>query len=101
MHNLVFAFKRSKIRWVSGLFRCSSSQLEPEKWVKFKEWKNAVEAEKMINYVIDLYNKRMALKFRDKLNQKIKAVCVKSSFVPTCVVELSSSRSFVEFELWV
>jgi inorganic pyrophosphatase len=27
-------------------------RLEPHKWVRFKEWKNAEEAEKIVNYSI-------------------------------------------------
>ena len=32
-------------------------RLEPRKWVKFKTWKNAEEAKKIINYAINLYKK--------------------------------------------
>lgn len=56
-----------KLREIQEFFEVYK-RLEPEKWVKFKEWKNAEEAKKIVNYTIDLYNKRMALKFRDKLN---------------------------------
>jgi len=28
------------------------SALEPHKWVKFKEWENAEEARKIVNYAI-------------------------------------------------
>ena len=31
-------------------------RLEPTKWVKFKRWKNAEEAKKIITYAIKLYN---------------------------------------------
>lgn len=33
-------------------------RLEPKKWVKFKEWKNAEEAKKIINYAIGLYRQK-------------------------------------------
>jgi len=33
-------------------------RLEPHKWVKFKVWKNADEAKKVIEYAINLYKKR-------------------------------------------
>lgn len=33
-------------------------RLEPHKWVKFKKWGNAKEAEKIISYSIELYKKR-------------------------------------------
>jgi len=33
-------------------------RLEPKKWVKFKTWKNAQEAKKVINYSINLYKKK-------------------------------------------
>jgi len=33
-------------------------KLEPKKWVKFKAWKNATEAKKIVKYAIELYKKR-------------------------------------------
>jgi inorganic pyrophosphatase len=33
-------------------------RLEPHKWVRFKEWKNAEEAKKIVNYSINLYKKK-------------------------------------------
>lgn len=33
-------------------------RLEPRKWVKFKAWKGAKEAKKIINYAIKLYQER-------------------------------------------
>ena len=33
-------------------------RLEPRKWVRFKAWRNAEEAKKIIKYAIDLYRKR-------------------------------------------
>jgi len=33
-------------------------RLEPKKWVKFKTWKNAEEAKKIINYAIELYRQK-------------------------------------------
>ena len=32
-------------------------RLEPKKWAKFKEWKNAKEAKKVINFALKLYKK--------------------------------------------
>ena len=32
-------------------------RLEPRKWVKFKAWKNAEEAKKVIEYAVNLYKK--------------------------------------------
>jgi inorganic pyrophosphatase len=33
-------------------------RLEPKKWVKFRAWKNAEEARKIINYAINLYKQK-------------------------------------------
>jgi len=33
-------------------------RLEPKKWAKFKEWRNAKEAKKIINSALDLYKKK-------------------------------------------
>jgi inorganic pyrophosphatase len=33
-------------------------RLEPKKWAKFKEWRNAEAAKKIINSALDLYKKR-------------------------------------------
>jgi inorganic pyrophosphatase len=33
-------------------------RLEPKKWAKFKEWRNAEAAKKIINFALDLYQKR-------------------------------------------
>jgi len=33
-------------------------RLEPKKWVKFKAWQGAEDAKEIINYAIDLYQKR-------------------------------------------
>ena len=33
-------------------------RLEPKKWAKFKEWKNAKEAKKVINFALKLYKKK-------------------------------------------
>jgi inorganic pyrophosphatase len=33
-------------------------RLEPHKWVKIKEWKNAEEARRIVSYSIDLYTKK-------------------------------------------
>jgi len=37
-------------------------RLEPKKWVKFKAWKNAGEAKKIINYAINLYKQKKSPK---------------------------------------
>jgi inorganic pyrophosphatase len=34
-------------------------RLEPHKWVKFKEWKNAEEAKKIVNYAIAKYKEKL------------------------------------------
>jgi inorganic pyrophosphatase len=34
-------------------------RLEPHKWVKFKEWKNAEEAKKIVNYSIAKYKEKL------------------------------------------
>jgi inorganic pyrophosphatase len=36
-------------------FFLTYKRLEPRKWVKFKEWKNAKEAKEIINYSLNLY----------------------------------------------
>jgi len=36
-------------------------RLEPRKWVKFKEWKNAQEAKKTVAYALENYRKRSAI----------------------------------------
>ncbi len=33
-------------------------RLEPKKWAKFKEWRNAKEAKKIINFALRLYKKK-------------------------------------------
>jgi inorganic pyrophosphatase len=33
-------------------------RLEPHKWVKFKEWKNAEEAKEVVNYSINLFKEK-------------------------------------------
>jgi len=35
-------------------------RLEPKKWVKFKEWRNAEEAKKIVNYAIKLFRERFS-----------------------------------------
>jgi len=37
-------------------------RLEPRKWVKFKAWKNADEAKKIVNYALNLYKQKLASK---------------------------------------
>jgi len=33
-------------------------RLEPRKWVKFKTWKNAVDAQRIVDYALSLYKQR-------------------------------------------
>ena len=33
-------------------------RLEPKKWAKFKEWRNANEAKNIVNFALDLYKKK-------------------------------------------
>jgi inorganic pyrophosphatase len=33
-------------------------RLEPKKWAKFKEWRNAEAAKKIINFALNLYKKK-------------------------------------------
>ncbi len=35
-------------------------KLEPKKWVKFKEWRNAEEAKKIVNYSIKLFREKFS-----------------------------------------
>ena len=37
-------------------------RLEPKKWVRFKAWKNAEEAKKIISYAINLYKEKKSSK---------------------------------------
>jgi len=37
-------------------------RLEPRKWVKFKAWKNADEAKKIVNYALNLYKQKLTPK---------------------------------------
>ena len=46
-----------KLREIQEFFEVYK-RLEPHKWVKFKAWKNAQEAKKIINYSINLYKKK-------------------------------------------
>jgi len=39
-------------------------RLEPRKWVKFKAWKKAQEARKIVSYALDLYKRRTSEKKR-------------------------------------
>jgi inorganic pyrophosphatase len=42
---------KHKLREIQEFFE-TYKRLEPHKWVKFKEWKNAEEARKIVNYAI-------------------------------------------------
>jgi len=46
-----------KLREIQEFFEVYK-RLEPKKWVKFKTWKNAEEAQKIIDYAISLYRQR-------------------------------------------
>ena len=46
-----------KLREIQEFFEIYKS-LEPKKWTKFKEWRNAGEAKKIINYAIKLFRER-------------------------------------------
>jgi len=48
-----------KLREIQEFFEIYK-RLEPHKWVKFKAWKNAQEAKKVINYAINLYKKKFS-----------------------------------------
>ncbi|MGQ9460713.1 MAG: inorganic diphosphatase [Candidatus Bathyarchaeaceae archaeon] len=48
-----------KLREIQEFFEVYK-RLEPHKWVKFKAWKNAQEAKKIINYAINLYKKKFS-----------------------------------------
>jgi len=39
-------------------FFVTYKRLEPHKFVKFKTWKNAEEAKKIIEYAVNLYKKK-------------------------------------------
>jgi inorganic pyrophosphatase len=45
------------IREIQEFFE-TYKRLEPKKWVRFKEWRNAKEAKKIINSAIDQYKKK-------------------------------------------
>jgi len=47
-----------KLREIQEFFEVYK-RLEPKKWVKFKAWKNAEEAKKIVNYSINLYSQKM------------------------------------------
>ncbi|KPV64524.1 MAG: Inorganic pyrophosphatase [Candidatus Bathyarchaeota archaeon BA2] len=48
-----------KLREIQEFFEVYK-RLEPHKWVKFKAWKNAQEAKRIINYAINLYKKKFS-----------------------------------------
>jgi inorganic pyrophosphatase len=48
-----------KLREIQEFFEVYK-RLEPKKWVKFKEWRNAEEAKKIINYAIKLFRERFS-----------------------------------------
>ncbi|MEM2105442.1 MAG: inorganic diphosphatase [Candidatus Bathyarchaeia archaeon] len=45
-----------KLREIQEFFE-TYKRLEPHKWVKFKEWKNAEETMKIVNYAIEQFKK--------------------------------------------
>jgi len=50
-----------KLREIQEFFEVYK-RLEPKKWVKFKAWRNAEEAKKIVNYAIGLYRQRQVSK---------------------------------------
>lgn len=48
-----------KLREIQEFFEVYK-RLEPKKWVKFKEWRNAKEAKKIVNYAIKLFRERFS-----------------------------------------
>jgi len=50
-----------KLREIQEFFEVYK-RLEPKKWVKFKTWKNAEEAKKIINYAMGLYRQKQGSK---------------------------------------
>jgi len=48
-----------KLREIQEFFEVYK-RLEPKKWTKFKAWKNAEEAKKIVNYGLDLYKQKKA-----------------------------------------
>lgn len=46
-----------KLREIQEFFEVYK-RLEPRKWVKFKAWKNAQEAKKIVNYALGLYKRK-------------------------------------------
>jgi len=47
---------KHKLKEIQEFFE-TYKRLEPHKWVKFKEWKNAEEARKIVNYSIKRFSK--------------------------------------------
>jgi inorganic pyrophosphatase len=47
----------AKLREIQEFFEVYK-RLEPKKWVRFREWKNAEEARKIVNYAMTLYKQR-------------------------------------------
>lgn len=47
---------KHKLKEIQEFFE-TYKRLEPHKWVKFKEWKNAEEARKIVNYAIKRFSK--------------------------------------------
>jgi len=48
-----------KLREIQEFFEVYK-RLEPKKWAKFKAWKNAEEAKKIVNYALNLYKEKKA-----------------------------------------
>jgi len=48
-----------KLREIQEFFEVYK-RLEPKKWAKFKAWKNAEEAKKIVNYALNLYKQKKA-----------------------------------------
>lgn len=48
-----------KLREIREFFEVYK-RLEPKKWVRFREWRNAEEAKKIVNYAIKLFTERFS-----------------------------------------
>ena len=58
-YNDLTAVHPHKLREIQEFFEVYK-RLEPKKWVNFKEWRNAEEAKKIINYAIKLFRERFS-----------------------------------------
>jgi inorganic pyrophosphatase len=54
-----------KLREIQEFFEVYK-RLEPKKWIKFKTWRNAEEAQKIVNYAMKLYKQTQRSKTKKK-----------------------------------